>query len=129
MDDPIPDLTDDAVPFKFESHLWKIFIQDSQKILYGSINPLARYFRFYVTSVIVAGGNSSSTTIIRKKMVLLEDFIRMRGSLDIFWMQDLTLEVKMIKSSPLETRLARAHYHAQTHVRANRDSYKTSMTN
>jgi hypothetical protein len=94
MDDPIPDLTDDAVPFKFESRLWKIFIQDSQRIRYGSINPLARYFRFYMTSVIVAGVNSGSTTIIRKKMVPLEDFIRVRGTLDIFWMQDLTLEAK-----------------------------------
>ena len=38
-------------------------------------------------------------------------------------------ETYMIKSSPPETRLDRAHYRAQTRVQANRDSYKTSITN
>ena len=101
MDDPIPDLNEEAVPFKFESRLWKMFIQDSQKIRYGAVNPDSRYFRFYMTSTLVAGGDSRSKTIVRKKMIPLEDFLAARHSLDMHWMQDLRLVARDSKGEPV----------------------------
>eukprot|EP00978_Attheya_sp_CCMP212_P011929 scaffold29630_cov28-Attheya_sp.AAC.1 len=89
IDDTVPDCHGEDIPFKVESSLWTMFIQQSSKIRYETVNTEERHFRFYMATKFITG-----QIIVRKKMVPLQEFMAVRATLDMHWMQELTLVAK-----------------------------------